>query len=129
MERTGPKNEGEKLLDSLAKNLFRMPWVGIDRRRSQQVFAGVTGREAMKRDWVRIEEAWAAAVGPDVATQAKPTSLRAGLLRVLVGNSCLVQELTYRKRELVEQLRRRLPDLGVEALRFRAAGGPWRQQA
>jgi hypothetical protein len=74
----------------------------------------------MTHNWIRLESAWADAVGPDTAAQAKPTSLVQGLLTVRVANSCLIQELTYRKRSLLDELCRRVPDLKVEGLRLRA---------
>ena len=74
-----------------------------------------------RQERLRLEEAWAAAVGPEFAPQTRVAGLRRGILEVIVGNAVLLQELAhYRKRPLLEQLRRRLPGTSVTDLRFRA---------
>jgi hypothetical protein len=46
-------------------------------------------------------------------------------LEVVVGNSVLLQELAnFRKRQLLEQLRRRLPNTPLNDLKFRAGVVP-----
>ena len=74
-----------------------------------------------RQDRLRLEEAWAAAVGPQAAEQTRVAGLRRGVLEVIVGNAVLLQELAhFQKRRLLEQLRRRLPGTPVTDLRFRA---------
>ena len=58
-------------------------------------------------------------VGPAHARQTQVSSLRRGVLEVIVGNAALMQELaSFHKRRLLEELRQRLPK--VTELRFRA---------
>src|SRR2546421_6919428 len=74
-----------------------------------------------RQDRLRLEEAWAAAVGPEVARQTRVGGLRRGVLEVVVENAILLQELAhYQKRRLLEQLRGRLSGTPVNDLRFRA---------
>ena len=74
-----------------------------------------------RQDRLRLEEAWAAAAGPQAAEQTRVVGLRRGVLEVIVGNAVLLQELAhFQKRRLLEQLRRRLPGTALTDLRFRA---------
>src|SRR5437899_5927838 len=67
-----------------------------------------------RQERLRLEEAWAAAVGPELAQQTRVGSLRRGVLEVMVANAILLQELAhYQKRRLLEQLRGRLPGTPV----------------
>jgi predicted nucleic acid-binding Zn ribbon protein len=78
-----------------------------------------------RQERLRLEEAWADAVGADWARQTRVGGLRRGVLEVLVGNAVLLQELAhFHKRRLLEQLRRRLPSATVNELRFRAGVVP-----
>jgi predicted nucleic acid-binding Zn ribbon protein len=74
-----------------------------------------------RQDRLRLEEAWAAAAGPQAAKQTRVAGLRRGVLEVIVGNAVLLQELAhFQKRRLLEQLRRRLPGTALTDVRFRA---------
>src|ERR1043166_1452325 len=74
-----------------------------------------------RQDRLRLEEAWAAAAGPEVARQTRVGGARRGVLEVVVENAILLQELAhYQKRRLLEQLRGRLSGTAVHDLRFRA---------
>src|SRR5438874_12841314 len=77
-----------------------------------------------RQDRLRLEQAWAEAVGPDGAGHTRVAGLRRGVLEIEVANAVLLQELAhFHKRRLLEQLRRRLPGTTVTDLRFRA--GVW----
>ncbi len=65
------------------------------------------------------DEAWSQAAGPMMAKYTRPGKLARGTLEVIVANSTLVQELGFRKQELIEALQRLMPDQGVKNLRFR----------
>ena len=74
-----------------------------------------------KQDRLRLERAWAAAVGPEYVAQTRLGGLRRGVLEVEVISAVLLQELAhFHKRRLLEQLRRRLPGTPLTDLRFRA---------
>jgi predicted nucleic acid-binding Zn ribbon protein len=72
------------------------------------------------QDRLRLEEAWAAAVGPEAAPHTRVAALRRGVLEVTVANAVLLQELAhFHKRRLLQELRRRLPGTTLTDLRFR----------
>jgi predicted nucleic acid-binding Zn ribbon protein len=92
-----------------------------------ELLGEIVSRLFVARGWgrrqarLRLEQAWAEAVGPQGAKYTRVAGLRRGVLEVTVGNAVLLQELAhYRKRLLLEQLRRRLPGTTVTDLRFRA---------
>jgi predicted nucleic acid-binding Zn ribbon protein len=77
-----------------------------------------------RQERLRLEEAWADAVGPAGAAHTRVANLRRGLLEVLVDNPVLLQELAhFHKRKLLETLRRRLPGQAIIDLKFRV--GAW----
>jgi predicted nucleic acid-binding Zn ribbon protein len=90
----------------------------------------VLSRLITARGWGRrqarlhLEQAWAAAAGPEIEKHTRIVRLRRDVLEVEVNNAVLLQELAhYHKRRLLEQLRSRLPGTTVNDLRLRA--GTW----
>ena len=74
-----------------------------------------------KQDRLRLEQAWAVAVGPEHVAQTRLGSLRRGVLEVEVTSAVLLQELAhYHKRRLLQALREALPGTTLSDLRFRA---------
>jgi hypothetical protein len=74
-----------------------------------------------KQGRLQLEQAWEETAGPEHAAQTRVGSLKRGVLEILVGNAVLLQELAhFHKRRLLEQLRRRLPSVAINDLRFRA---------
>jgi predicted nucleic acid-binding Zn ribbon protein len=77
-----------------------------------------------KQDRLRLEQAWAAAVGPEHVAQTRLGSLRRGVLEVEVMSAVLMQELAhFHKRRLLQALREALPGTTLSDLRFRAGAG------
>ena len=73
-----------------------------------------------RQNRLRLETAWAEAIGPEALEQTRVGVLRRGELEVIVANGVLLQELAhYRKRQLLEHLRRQLPGTTITNLRFR----------
>lgn len=69
---------------------------------------------------LRLERAWAEAIGPAGLEATQIGNLRGGVLEVFVDNTVFLQELVhYQKRRLLEHLRVELPDLIITDLRFR----------
>jgi hypothetical protein len=56
-----------------------------------------------------------------LAAYTKLGHLRRGVLDVYVTHSPMLHELSFRKKELLEDLINRLPDQGIKGLRFRLA--------
>ena len=67
----------------------------------------------------RCGAAWQAAAGKLLARYSRAGQIRRGVLEVIVGNSTVLQELTFQKLQLVARLQELLPDESVSDLRFR----------
>jgi predicted nucleic acid-binding Zn ribbon protein len=65
------------------------------------------------------DEAWQRVAGEELARMTQVSTLRRGVLEVLVANSLLMQELTFRKESLLAGLQAALPDAGVKQLKFK----------
>lgn len=65
------------------------------------------------------EDAWKNAVGEELARLTRPGLVRRGVWEVFVSNSTLLQELTFRKRELVAKVTASLPNHKIRDLKFR----------
>jgi predicted nucleic acid-binding Zn ribbon protein len=77
-----------------------------------------------RQDRLRLEQAWAEAVGPDHAPHTRVGALRRGVLEVEVMSAVLLQELAhFHKRRLLARLREQLPGTILSDLRFRAGAG------
>lgn len=64
-------------------------------------------------------KAWRAAAGPALADHTVAGKIRRGMLEVFVRNSAIVQELSFRKKQLIAELTRLAPEFKVRDLRFR----------
>ncbi len=64
------------------------------------------------------QEAWAHVVG-DLKSVSHAGEVKQGALQVIVSNSVIMQELTFRQEELVTKLQRMLPQHRITSLRFR----------
>jgi predicted nucleic acid-binding Zn ribbon protein len=65
------------------------------------------------------DELWQQTLGNDYAGQTRLGALRRGVIEVEVANSLLMQDLTFRKEELLAVLREAFPDAVVKQIRFR----------
>ena len=75
-------------------------------------YARVQGSQALESAWQRI-------AGELAARLTRVTTIRGGKLEIIVANSVLVQELTFRKAELLKQLAGEMPEAKIRDLRFR----------
>jgi predicted nucleic acid-binding Zn ribbon protein len=75
-----------------------------------------------KQDRLRLERAWAEAVGAQMGPETRVGGFRGRVLEIEVRGAVLMQELAqFHKRRLLEALRKALPGTTVGDLRFRAA--------
>ena len=65
------------------------------------------------------DEAWKAAVGTQMAPYSRLGNIRRGVVEVTVCNSAVLQELTFRKTELIKKIATALPDQKIRDMRFR----------
>jgi len=70
------------------------------------------------------QQAWEEAAGAIVSRYTSVKGIYAGRLEVFVANSTLLQELGFRKEELLARLGALLPRDGITDIRFRLAPGP-----
>jgi predicted nucleic acid-binding Zn ribbon protein len=66
-----------------------------------------------------IVAAWQTAAGESIARQTRVGLVRRGTLDVVVANSVVSQELTFRKMQLIADLARHLPEHKIKNIRFR----------
>jgi len=64
-------------------------------------------------------DAWRAAAGSSLASHTVAGNIRRGVLEVFARNSAVLQELTFRKKQLIAELTRLTPDSKIRDVRFR----------
>ncbi|MBB72887.1 MAG: hypothetical protein CMJ75_00090 [Planctomycetaceae bacterium] len=85
----------------------------------------VMSRHLSRRGYAQIQAVtelqafWRSVVGPEWAEDSRPGTLRRGVLEVLVRNSTVLQELTFRKHQLLRQLAENEQGVEFKNLRFR----------
>ena len=93
--------------------------------RSPKKIGSVLAQLVSRRGYAQIkaagerDEAWQKVVGDQFARMTQVGALRCGVLEVLVANSLVMQELTFRKEELLADLQQALPQDGVKQLKFK----------
>lgn len=92
--------------------------------------ADVLGKLFTSRGWgkkgdrTRLEAAWAAAAGPQIAAQTRVLKINRQVLEIEVKTAVLLQELAqFGKRPLLAAVREQLPGVTVKDLKFRP--GAW----
>jgi predicted nucleic acid-binding Zn ribbon protein len=77
-----------------------------------------------QQERLRLERAWAEAVGPEYAGVTRVSGFRRAVLEVEVKGAVPMQELSqFHKRKVLERLRKVLTGVTIADLRFRA--GTW----
>lgn len=66
-----------------------------------------------------VQAAWAEIVGPPLDGLSRVSRLFRGKLEVVVAHSAALQELTFRKRHILQELQKRWPDQRIRDLKFR----------
>jgi predicted nucleic acid-binding Zn ribbon protein len=74
---------------------------------------------ANEKSSAALHDAWQQAVGEPMKRFTQAGLIKRGALEVTVANSMLVQELGYRKAELLATLGQLLPDQTIRDLRYR----------
>jgi predicted nucleic acid-binding Zn ribbon protein len=67
----------------------------------------------------RVQKIWGAAAGPAIATSARPTAERGGVLTVTCNAAVWAQELDLMASELIEKLNAALGEDAIRELRCR----------
>lgn len=87
----------------------------VNRLVSERGYAAVQGGEV-------IRDAWDCVVGKEIAAQTKPGNLRAGTLHIHVADSLTLQELHFRKKQILQKLQQVNKDLRISDLKFKLSG-------
>lgn len=66
-----------------------------------------------------LHEKWSEVVGDVLAKLTCPGNVSRGALQVVVSDSGAMQELSFRKKQILAALRSKLPEAKIEDLRFR----------
>lgn len=95
------------------------------RKRGPEKLADVLAELIVQRGYARqltasaYAEAWAAVNDPVIARSSRPGNLKRGILEVAVKNSTVMQELTFRKKQILKKLQQQLPDETIKDIRFK----------
>ena len=87
--------------------------------------ADVLGELLARRGFARVRAgddlsaAWRAAAGELMAQYSRVGGIRRGVLEIRVSHSALVQELAFRKQELLAALKESSPEQEINDLRFK----------
>ena len=93
--------------------------------RKPKRIADILSRLVAKKGYGRLQataqfqEAWAEAVGPDLAKLSKPGRLLRGTLEITVRNSTVSQELQFNKQQVLVKLQASVTDCSIQDIRFR----------
>lgn len=93
--------------------------------RSPKNIGNVIAQLVSRRGYAQIhaagerDAAWQAVAGGELAKMTQVAALRRGVFEVLVANSLLMQELTFRREDLLASLQQALPESGVKQLKFK----------
>ena len=94
-------------------NLHAKPIGSVMRKlMSQRGYAAIQASNDLSSHWKEI-------VGEVLASLTCPGNISRGTLQVIVSDSGAMQELTFRKKQILTALKTKLPEAKVEDLRFR----------
>jgi predicted nucleic acid-binding Zn ribbon protein len=116
-----PIENSEEFIDAVCRNIGSRQRYRRGPKRIQHVVNELIARRGYASFLAPSEclAAWDQAAGDRLAPHTRPGNVRRGVLQVFVRNSAVMQELTFRKRELIRRLRQRAPDQKIRDLRFR----------
>jgi predicted nucleic acid-binding Zn ribbon protein len=99
-----------------------------DGNKGPELVGEVISRLFTARGWGRVserqrlEQAWAAACGEELARLTRVNGIRRGVLDIDVANPMLLHELAgFHKRRLLEALKKEMPGMPMKDIRFRTA--------
>lgn len=115
-----------------------MPKEGMTRRKSQKhlqsigdVLLPILKKRGMasKIEEIAIRKLWLKAVGPQIAAQTQPDSLRNGTLFVKTVSSVWVQQLHFMREEILNQLNKLSGKKLIKEIRFVVGHSPVTEKA
>lgn len=94
-------------------------------QKSPQRIADALSTLMARRGYAQLEaagqrqEVWQSVVGKSLTPHSRIGNIRRGVVEVTVCNSAVLQELTFRKRELLRKMAAALPNQRIKDIRFR----------
>jgi len=73
---------------------------------------------------IQLEQMWSEVVGSAIAPMTHCGKIHRQQLNVIVKNSTVMQELTFRKEEIIRKLNTKTPDHLIKDIRFRVGQPP-----
>ncbi len=96
-----------------SSNLHAKPISSVMRKlMSQRGYAAIQATSELSERWKEI-------VGEVLAQLTCPGNVSRGTLQVIVSDSGAMQELSFRKKQILAALKSKLPEAKIEDLRFR----------
>jgi predicted nucleic acid-binding Zn ribbon protein len=120
--RTQPTAELSRLIDDIDRTRSDQRYVPRARpKKMGDLVAQLLARRGYAQETIAadLSAAWTAAAGESVARLTRVGAVRRGTLEVIVANSAVSQELTFRKTQLLAGLTARLPEHEIKNIRFR----------
>jgi len=115
-------SEFEELEDLERRRASHQRW--FNARRPKQI-GNVIAQLVQRKGYAQVraagerDDAWRKSVGEPLIESTRVAGIRRGVFEVLVANSLMMQELTFRKEELLSDLQDLLPEEGIKQIRFR----------
>ena len=133
MDRSGraqPRLSGQRSTESIVHGRFR---VGKYNQRSSEtgpsatpigsIMSKLLARTGYAREQSssQLEGIWEQVVPETLREKSRATTIKRGLLEVLVTHSALVQEMSFHKRKVIEQLTQLIPQAAISDIRCRVS--------
>jgi predicted nucleic acid-binding Zn ribbon protein len=86
--------------------------------------ADIVSRLFARRGYARVlskedyQQVWRTVVGDVVASQTRVGNLRGGVLQIVAANSTIIQELSFRKHQILVRLKQELPHQRIRNVRL-----------
>jgi len=115
-------SEFEELEDLERRRASHQRW--FNARRPKQI-GNVIAQLVQRKGYAQVraagerDTAWQEVAGEQFAPSTRVAGIRRGVFEVLVANSLMMQELTFRKEALLAGLQEKLPEAKIKQLRFR----------
>jgi len=115
-------SEFEELEDLERRRASHQRW--FNAKRPKQI-GNVIAQLVQRKGYAQVraagerDAAWQEVAGEQFAPSTRVAGIRRGVFEVLVANSLMMQELTFRKEALLAGLQEKLPEAKIKQLRFR----------
>jgi predicted nucleic acid-binding Zn ribbon protein len=90
------------------------------------VIADILTRRGLGRPQatIELEKIWSEVVGSAIAPMTRCGKITRQQLNIVVTNSTIMQELTFRKQEIIQELNKKIPDHSIKDIKFRVGSTP-----